>query len=219
MTRLTVSKVSRTAVAAVLATAAATAAARAAEPRAWKVDTARSRITVNVAPAGVLSGSLHEHHFHPSSWECSIAFDSQSLEKVLLDVKIDATSLRDDQPKLSAKDIAKVEGQARSDRILDAAKYPEIRFTADRAEVEKWPSGGEGDFKGTLAGTLTLHGRSKPLKIPLEGRVGPDRLEAAASVTFKQTEFGIEPYKTLLGAIAVKDEVIVEIHIVATPAP
>jgi polyisoprenoid-binding protein YceI len=186
-------------------------------PADWKILPGESRLTVHVFPAGLLASALHTHHFQPEVWSGELSWDPSHADSVRIDVRIAADSLRDHQPKLSAKDIAKVEGQVRGPEILDVAKFPQILFEARQLEAAQVPSGGSGELRATLVGTLTLHGKSRPLRFPIQGRVGASRLEAAASVTFKQSDFGIKPYKTGLGTIAVRDEVTVEISLVAVP--
>ena len=186
-------------------------------PADWSVDVARSCLTVKVLPAGLLASTLHTHFFQPETWSGEIAWDSGHPERVRVAVRIAADSLRDHQPKLSARDAAKVERQVRGAAILDAERFREIRFEAGRLEVEEIPPGGPDEFRGKLAGTLTLHGRSRPLELPIRGRVLGDRLDANTEVTFKQSDFGIQPYSTALGAIAVRDEVSIEIALVAVP--
>jgi polyisoprenoid-binding protein YceI len=186
-------------------------------PADWRVDVTQSRLTVKVLPAGLLASTLHTHFFQPEDWSGEIAWDPSHPERVRVGVRIAADSLRDHQPKLSAKDIARVERQVRDAEILDAARFPEIRFEATRLDTAEFPSGAAGEFRGTLAGTLTLHRQSHPLQIPIEGRISADRLEANAAVTLKQSDFGIKPYSTALGTIAVRDEVVIEIALVALP--
>jgi polyisoprenoid-binding protein YceI len=185
-------------------------------PADWTVDAAQSRLTVNVLPAGLLASTLHTHHFQPEDWSGEIAWDPNRPDGVRVAVGVAAASLRDHQPKLSARDIARVEGQTRGAEILNSARFPRILFEARQLEAAELPPGA-GEFRGTLAGTLTLHGKSRPLKFPVRGRVAAQRLEAEAAVTFKQSDFGIKPYSTALGTIAVRDEVTIEIKLVAVP--
>ncbi|HLN59483.1 MAG TPA: YceI family protein, partial [Thermoanaerobaculia bacterium] len=187
-------------------------------PADWKLDVAESRLTVKVIPAGLLGSTLHMHFFQPENWSGEIAWDPNHPERVRVGVRIAADSLRDHQPKLSGKDIARVERQVRDAKILDAARFPEILFEAARLDAAELPSGASGEFRGNLSGTLTLHGQSHPLQIPIQGRVTADRLEANAAVTLRQSDFGIKPYKAVLGTVAVKDEITLEIQIVALPA-
>lgn len=185
-------------------------------PADWTVDAAQSRLTVNVLPAGLFASTLHTHHFQPEDWSGEIAWDPNHPDGVRVAVGVAAASLRDHQAKLSARDIARVEGQTRGAEILDSARFPRILFEAGQLEAAQLPSGA-GEFRGTLAGTLMLHGQSRPLKFPVRGRVAAQRLEADATVTFKQSDFGIRPYSTALGTIAVRDEVTIEIALVAVP--
>lgn len=181
------------------------------------MDVAQSRLTVKVLPAGLLASTLHTHLFEPETWSGEIAWDPSRPERVRVAVRIAADSLRDHQPKLSGKDAARVEGQVRGAEILDAARFPEILFEAARLEAAELPSGAAGEFRGRLAGTLTLHGQSRPLQMPIQGRVTGDRLEANTAVSLKQSDFGIKPYATALGTIAVRDEITIEIALVALP--
>jgi len=186
-------------------------------PTDWSIDPAQSRLTVDVPPGGLLASALHTHHFQPADWGGEIAWDPEKPGSVRVDVKISADSLRDHQPKLSAKDIAKVEGQTRGPEILDSAKFPRISFEAREVENLQAPSAGGGEFRAMLAGSLTLHGKTRPLRFPIHGRIASDKLEASATITFKQSDFGIKPYKTALGTISVRDEVTIEISLVAIP--
>jgi polyisoprenoid-binding protein YceI len=184
-------------------------------PNDWVIDTARSRLTVNVLPAGLLASALHTHHFEPQVWEGEISRDPERPGAVRISVKIAADSLRDRQPELSAKDVAKVEGQVRGAEILDAARFPKIVFEAGQVEGDSLPAERTGEFRGTLAGTLTLHGQSRPIRFPFQARAGADQLQASATAAFRQSDFGIKPYRAALGTIAVKDEITVEITLVA----
>jgi polyisoprenoid-binding protein YceI len=182
----------------------------------WALDTSRSRVIIHVLPAGLLSAALHEHHFQPESWSADVAWDPQNPAGIRLEARFAADSLRDAQSKLSARDIAKVEGQTRGPEVLDAKQFPKVVFKAEGAEVVQ-PPGADGAFRGTLTGSLTLHGQTRPLRVEVTGRIAGDRLEASATAVFKQSDFGMKPYRTALGTIAVRDEVSVEIAIVASP--
>ena len=188
----------------------------AASAKDWVIDTGRSRVIVHVLPAGLLSSALHEHHFRPESWSGEISWDPERPASLQLEVRFSADSLHDEQSRLSARDIAKVEGQARGPEVLDAKQFPRIVFKAGTAEAGELPVS-DAAFRGTLAGSLTLHGQTRPLRLEVKGRIAADRLEASTTAAFRQSDFGMKPYKTALGTIAVRDEVSVEIAIVASP--
>lgn len=186
--------------------------------REWTIDPSQSKLTIHVEPGGILSPTLHPHHFQPDEWSGEITWDPKNPRTAKVEVRVSAGTLRDKQDKLKPKDVAKVEAQAKGPAILDAAQFPTIVFEAHEIEVAKAPVNGKGEFRGTLNGTLTLHGKTGPVGMAVQGLVAAERFEAGASATFKQTDFGIKPYKAALGTISVKDEINVEISIVALPA-
>ena len=103
----------------------------------------------------------------------------------------------------SADERREIEDNTRRD-VLDANRYPEIRFRSTRVtDVE----GGH-----DVAGTLQLHGKERDLVVALR-RAG-DRY--VADVPIEQPDFGIRPYSAFLGALKVKPRVVVRLSF---PAP
>lgn len=88
-------------------------------------------------------------------------------------------------------------------KTLSAGQNPEATFTA----TEFQPDGAGG---GQIAGTLTLAGRSQPLRLAVAA-TGPDRYRVTTSVV--QTRHGIKPYTGFLGALKVRDAVDVEAEV------
>ena len=187
-------------------------------PPIWRVDHSQSRLVVHVFRRGLLSPALHDHHFVPERWSATVAFDPARPEPVEIRVTVAADSLRDRQPELSPEDLRKVEAQVRGPKGLDAERYPVIAFTADRLELSEPALGAAGAARGVLAGLLELHGRTRPVRAPLRARWTATSLDAEGAVSVKQSDFGTEPYRALLGAIAVQDRVSVEFAVRATAA-
>jgi len=122
----------------------------------------------------------------------------------------DTTSLRVDTPMkdgkenpsaLSDADKAKIAGQIRDD-VLHSAKHPEARFQSRR--VSKRADGGF-----DLEGDLTLHGTTRPLTARTELVAGKQQLDLALN----QVDYGITPYKAMMGAL--KIQAVVKVRIVA----
>lgn len=181
-----------------------------------RIDPAQSRLVVHVLPKGVLSPALHEHHLAPDRWEGTVSGDADRPEEVRGEIRVPADALRDHQPALSAADVAEVEAQVRGPQVLDAAKYPGIRFAVTGLAVQgrDTPS----SLHGLLSGNLELHGTTRALQIPVRARWSPTQLWVDGTASFKQSDFGIRPYGRLFGAIAVQDRVTVEFAIVAGPS-
>ena len=69
---------------------------------------------------------------------------------------------------------------------------------------------GDGGRRLVVEGELELAGRTRPLTLALD--VAPDG-RVTGAVTLAQTEWGIEPYRGLLGALRLRDDVDVEIDV------
>ena len=63
---------------------------------------------------------------------------------------------------------------------------------------------------GAIEGTLTLNGRSQPVRLQLTGPA-PGRYRG--TVTVVQSAFGIKPYSGFFGALKLRDEVVAEFEV------
>ncbi len=187
-----------------------------ADPASWRADTSKSQMTVHVLKKGLLSGMAHDHHFVPGEWSAKARFDPARPSDVHVEVVIVAGSLRDNQPKLSAEDRKKVDQQAAGPEVLDASRYQEIRFTANRFEPSV-PAPAGRRLQGVLVGTLSLHGQTRPLSMRVVATAAGEGWRVLGAASFQQSDFGIEPYSGFLGTIAVHDEVKVVCDLVMMP--
>lgn len=183
-------------------------------PGPWTADPGRSRITVHVFKRGLLSVVAHHHHFVAGTWRATAAFDGASPSGARVEVIIAADSLRDQQQALSQKDREQVDRQAAGPEVLDAGRYPEIRFVSNSLEVAPASSQAEGALRGLLVGTLSLHGQDRPVSVPFTAAKEGSAWRARGAVAFKQSDFGIRPYSGFGGTIAVRDEVKLEYDLV-----
>lgn len=94
---------------------------------------------------------------------------------------------------LKSGDHARIEAAMRSD-VLDVGRFPSALAKGARA--------GE-----TFKGTLTLHGVTKPIEMRAVLKDGTYRAE----LTLRPSDFGIKPYRAMLGALRVEDRVRVEV--------
>ncbi len=89
-------------------------------------------------------------------------------------------------------------------KVLSADRYPELTFAATSFDT------GPDSTSGTIAGTLSLAGRSRPQQLQVS-ETGPGRYRITTTV--RQTDFGIKPYSGFLGALKVSDQVDVEVEL------
>lgn len=173
----------------------------------WTIQTATSHLVIHVKSSGLLSPVLHDHHFVPAQWAGHICFDPATPEDLGVGLTIQAASLENRQPELSADDLATVERQVKGPEILHVDEHPVVQFEGDELSIEQ---SSPGFASGTVAGRLTLRGVTNELGVPVTARWDEAHLRAAGTVAFKQSAFGIRPYRRYLGTVRVKDEVTVE---------
>jgi polyisoprenoid-binding protein YceI len=191
-----------------------------AEPATWTASTGSGRVVVHVLKRGLLSGLAHDHHFSATAWRATAILDPAEPGLARVEVVVAAGSLRDQQAALSGPERIKVDARAAGPETLDAARYPEIRFVADRlASDGPAPAHAEDGLSGDLVGTLSLHGVSRPLRVPVHATREEARWRVQGAARLKQSDFGIEPYSGFGGAVAVHDEVVIEFDLLLSPAP
>jgi polyisoprenoid-binding protein YceI len=200
-------------------TSSATVGAPAAPPTNWRIDTARSSLSVRAQRAGLLSPVLHDHDFRPDVWSGTIRLDLTGAgdpPRAQVEVSVTTASLEDHEPGLSPADRTKVHEQLVGPTILDAQRFGQIVFRANRLEDVRRA---DHSFEGTLVGVLTLHGQGRAVRVPISTTWTADTLKASGRFAIRQSDFGIRPFSSHLGTVAVRDELTIELRLVAGPAP
>lgn len=192
--------------------AAASAGAARGEP--WQATSGGgNRVVVHVFRTGVLSAFAHDHHFEVTRWRASADVSGEARASV--EVVLAADSLRDTQEHLSEADRRKVDAQAAGPDTLDALRYPRIEFRSEGFEADRDSS--PEHLAGRLRGTLTLHGRSVPLEVSIEGRREGDEWSVRGKAHLRQSDVGIKPFSGFGGTIGVEDEIEIEVALTLRP--
>jgi polyisoprenoid-binding protein YceI len=149
---------------------------------------------------GLLSAVGHDLLLRATAFEIAI-----DLERPAISVLVEASSLRvvsamrDGRPlpgALGPADVRDIEATTAA-KVLRAPRFPRIRF--ESAAVSRLGAGYQ------VQGSLALAGVTRPMAFPVR-REGA-RLTAA--VTVHQPDFGIRPYRTMMGALRVRPDVLV----------
>jgi polyisoprenoid-binding protein YceI len=166
------------------------------------LDTKKSVITVHVFKAGFFSAFGHNHEVRAPISAGSIGRGSSPSVELTIDTRkmlvVDAD--------VSDKDRADIQSTMLGPKVLDVARYPEIRFRSRRVEQTR-----TGQWR--ISGELTLHGQTRPLTLEVSGSAGRYR----GSSTLRQKDFGITPVTVAGGTVKVKDEVRVDFDVLGTP--
>ncbi len=166
-----------------------------------EIDIQKSAVTVRVFKTGLFSAFGHEHEVSAPIRQGRFSESNRSV-----DLTVDARQMRVTDKDVSEKDRAEIQETMLGPKVLDSSQFPEIRFHSTAVE----PSG---EGRWMVAGDLTLHGQTHPVKLDIRTQNG--HYQGIAQV--KQRDFGIEPVSVGGGAVKVKNEVRVEFDIVAKP--
>lgn len=166
------------------------------------IDTERSTITVRVYKSGLFRAFADNHVVQAAVTQGTLDDGPASH----IEFAIDASRLRVLDPGLSSDDRSQVQRRMLGDEVLDVQRYPEIRFHStaiERRAPDAW----------VVRGPLTLHGQTHEVT----ATVTPAQGSYHATVKLRQTDFGITPISIAGGAVSVKDEVQIDVDIVAAP--
>ena len=169
-----------------------------------------SRFTVQAFASGFLSAFGHDPKIAIRDLKGEIRFDPEHIEQstMHLVIRADSLSVTDN---ISDKDRRDIEGDMRG-KVLETDKYPEIVFDVSGVTVNK-TDGGQSNVM--LNGQLTLHGVTRPQKVPATLAVTGDMLRAFGEFPLRQTDYNIKPISAAGGGLKVKDEVKFTFDIVA----
>lgn len=92
-----------------------------------------------------------------------------------------------------------VKNMARS--VLHTDRYPDAVFRSTRIT--------SAGTRYRVAGNLKLHGVEQPLEFTATRAPS----EVTARIPFRLSDFGMKPYRALLGALKTQDEVVIEVRV------
>jgi len=169
------------------------------------IGTDRGRILLVTLRDGLAAQAGHDLTLEPARWSGELVVGDDLTPKSL-EVRIDMGSLvvREGSgglKPLTDRDKREIAVTAR--KVLTADRHPEASFTALAFEPAQ-------DGGGAIAGTLTIAGRSRPLRLEVS-QTDPGDYRAGATIV--QSDFGIKPYSAFLGSLKVRDQVEVRVEV------
>jgi len=180
----------------------------------FRIDPARSLIVIEVRRGGSLARLGHDHVVASHDVYGFVAPQERRADLyVPLDrLTVDEPALRaeagfDTQP--SASDVAGTRSNMLV-HVLSADRFPFALVSI--SEVDQRGR----DSSATLA--LALHGTTRTMRIPLQIDPAGAAIAADGRIAMKQSDFGIEPFSILGGAVQVQDEVSLRFRIYASRA-
>ena len=206
----------------------------------WQVDRERSVFAVLTHRAGIGSRLAHDHLVVARAPSAQLDFDPARPEAVRFSARANVVALDVDPPAERAalsQRLIELGALAAALPEVDPGDREKVRkamLGRDQMAPESFPEvgaellalaprgGGDGDGARVAPGwsarvRLTVRGRAVERVIPVRWEVRAGELAAEALGEFRFTEFGIEPYSTMLGAIRNDDRFHLYVVLVARP--
>ena len=163
------------------------------------------RVVISTTRAGLAARVGHDLTLDVTRWSADITVPGDDLSAATVGAELDLGSLvvregTGGARPLTASDRRDIESTMR--KILGVGAQAMAAFRSSRII----PSAAG----GAIEGTLTLNGRSQPVRLQLTGPA-PGRYRG--TVTIVQSAFGIKPYSGFFGALKLRDEVVAEFEV------
>jgi polyisoprenoid-binding protein YceI len=186
-----------------------------AEPVVFAVDPKTSHVRIHLGRSGLFQFMGHEHHIEAPVTEGRVEATDGDPARSSVSLRFASAALHVIPGSEPADDIPKVEERMRGPEVLEVSRYPEIVFASSSVR------GSEGTgarLKLTVAGTLSLKGRSFPIEIPLQVEIHGESLTAKGEAELKLRDLGIEP-PSVGGVVNVSNRFKLELEVHARRAP
>ncbi|MBS0264450.1 MAG: YceI family protein [Planctomycetes bacterium] len=171
-----------------------------------EVDVERSRVYVYVDKTGL----GHEHGIEglirSGQMQIGAKSDAGSIEFDLTSFQADTDRARRYvglTGSTSASTRQQVQKNLLGADVLDAKRYPTATFKIASAQLKKTP---QGQTQVEMKGEFTLHGKTRPIAILANATQQKGDWNLKGDFAILQTEYGIKPYTTALGAVGVADQ-------------
>ena len=176
----------------------------------YRIDPARSLVSITVRRGGSLAHLGHDHVVASHEAQGYIAPEEgrADLYVPLRELSVDEPALRaeaglDTQP--SESEIAGTRLNM-LDKVLEAQRFP---FAIIRVSgLEKIPTG-----MRLLTVAITLHGVTRTFAVAAQIETGGGELSVTGLLEFNQSDFGIVPFSILGGAMQVQDRLSLRFRI------
>lgn len=180
---------------------------------------AGARAQLSMSPEGSLrvEGDSTLHKWSSAASGVAMTFDlaqgaPASLSEAIKDSKVKGLVVRIPVAGLKSGESGLDKNMRKA---MDAEKNPDVVYRLDRYELK--PGAGEGVVTAKTAGELTIAGKTRPVTMDVEFRLGRDGAALKGSYTLEMSDYGIKPPTLMLGTIKVRDPVTIRFDLTLKP--
>jgi polyisoprenoid-binding protein YceI len=171
----------------------------------WTLGASDGELLVRTGVAGRAARMGHRLTLAMTRWQATVDWTgSDPAEPATAELAVETDSLEVLRGEGGVKGLSGAEKaliRSNALRLLNAGRFPGIRFTSDA--IEKIADGYR------LTGKLQIRGKSAEHVIDLRTEDLGDSWRMSAQSAVRQTDYGVKPYSLLMGSLRVADEVTV----------
>lgn len=176
----------------------------------YRIVPEQSKFFVQARRGGLAWFKGHSHNLAVRDFDGVAELDLTSVTPASLVLNVRAASLEETDPVFTSEQKAIIKKEL-DELVLESKKYPEISFRS--TSVTGKPSGGGFDVE--IIGNLSLHGVTKPIKIPVRVTIEGDSIRAVGKFEIDRKDFNVKATNAFHGLVRVKHDVEFEFDIVA----
>lgn len=177
----------------------------------YRLDASRSKFVAHALRGGLLWFKGHDHLIAVREFTGEAVLDPDALANSSLEITAKAASMEetsdvftDQQKQIINKELREI--------VLHPEQYPDLVF---RSTEVRGKSTAPGQYDLKIIGNLTLHGVTRPIKIPTtKVTVNGGELRAQGEFSISRGDFNVKATSAFHGLVRVRDKVKFEFDIV-----
>jgi polyisoprenoid-binding protein YceI len=180
----------------------------------YAIDPMGSRIVVHVGKSGLFGFAGHTHEVVGKVHAGRVQADPLDVSASSVSVELRARDFQVVAEKEKAGDAPKVQATMERD-VLEVERHPDITFMSSAVKGRELSPGRYGL---ELTGTLSLHGMSRRLTLPVEVQIEGPTLTATGRLSITHDAFGLRRVSGGAGTVRVANDLTIDFTLVARTA-
>jgi polyisoprenoid-binding protein YceI len=179
----------------------------------YRIDPAKSRVTIHVGKSGAFSFVAgHTHEVSGPIQSGSMDVDQEQPSRSHVRLVIGSGDLMVSTAGEPSGDAPKVQETMQGEHVLDVHRFPHITYESTAIVLK---SRRDNVLELIVTGQLTIRDVTRAITVPVHVELGAEALSANGRFSMKQTAFGITPI-SVGGVVSVKDTLDLQFTIAAT---
>ena len=176
----------------------------------YVLDDSRSKFMARAFSGGLLWFKGHDHFVAVREFTGEAQLTPDTITPASLQITAKAASLVETRD-VFTEPQKKIINQELREIVLLPDQYPDIIFRSTNVTGKKI---GNSQYDLDIAGNLTLHGVTRPIKIPTKVAITGDELRAQGEFSISRSDFNVKATSAVHGLVRVRDKVKFEFDIV-----